>query len=248
MGRKKRCENPDGFYEIKVLKNEEISYFFEDVDFGCFYDLLKNEKKKNSFEIIAYAFYQSGVDIIIKEENYTQISSFLGNILRLYSSYYKRKYSYEEKVFKSRYHLLNIKKENLSEKVVALHSRFLSANWNEKDKYSRSSLPEYFLKKEICDINAIYDEISQKDFYLMQYDEKNFENEDLKDYICRFAGIEEYGQIKTVLNSVRDNIIADLYYNKKVGAKKIGELFFMTRQGVYSILKKRQKAIKETKK
>ncbi len=242
MGREKRKENSDGFYEAEVLKNEIISYFCDYKDFDFFLELLKKETIKKEIEIISYAFLKDSIGFILKTEKFSEIPLFIGNILRQYSRYYKRKYNYDDKVFKKRYKLMSVEEKELPSKVIMMHNKLLKSGYDEKES-RYSSFSDYFsLHKDdkICNIDEVYSQISKNEFFLKQYCSDNTEGYEIKQYICNELKTDNYKDIKTAERNLRNSVIESLYFNKKVKVSVISRISGFSRQTIYTIIKKKK--------
>jgi len=237
MGRKIRTESPDGFYKITVLKNDEIAFFRDKSDYEKIYDILKKEISARNIEIMAYAFTKNSINIIIKEELFCNVPFFIGSVLRRYAMYYKKKYSYFDKIFKKRYCLFPIKKTELAKEIVFLHNRVLKDISDEKDRLF-SSFSDYFIKEELCATAEVFSFLDKETFYMMHFfGNTNEKNDNWKAYICEFLGIDNYSKIKTINKCMRNSLIKNLYYEKGMSVCEICKIVSLTRQSIYSILK-----------
>ena len=241
MGREKRKENSDAFYEVKVSKNELIPYFCDNCDFDFFINLFKKESVKRNFKIISYVFFKDSIGFIIMTENFEQISLLMANILRQYSRYYKKKYSWEDSVFKKRYKLTGVKKDELPVRILKMHNSILNSGYDEKES-RYSSFSDYFVsdkEERICNTDYVYTQISKDEFYIKHYSFKSENDDDeIKEYICEKLNTNDYRDIKTVPKRIRNNIINSLYYNENKRVSDISEITELSRQTIYNIIKR----------
>ncbi len=241
MARQKRLENPYGFYEIKIPKNSEIQFFCDDGDFDKIRELIKKEKEKYKFEILSYIFLENKISFIVKEGNHKNISLYIGNILRIYSAYYKRKYQYHDKVFKKRYLCFHIKNEELLNRIICMHNIILKSGYDENEK-RYSSISDYIYYEDLCDIKTVYSMLSKKAFVTMHYSlcEEKSTQELVKEYICDILKTVDYEDIKKVGRKERNKAVCELYYEKNISASVIGSVIGLSRQRIYAILKEQK--------
>lgn len=241
MGREKRKENIDAFYEVEIQKNELIPYFCDDDDFDFFINLFKKESLKRDFKIISYVFLKDSIRFIVLTENFEQISLLMANILRQYSRYYKKKYNYENSVFEKRYKLTGIKKDELSKKVLTMHNKILNSGYDEKES-RYSSFSDYFVldkEERICNTDYVYTQISKDEFYIKHYSFKSENDYDeIKEYICEELKTNDYRDIKNVPKRIRNDIVKSLHYNENKRVSDISGITELSRQTIYNIIKR----------
>lgn len=242
MARKTREKSNDGFYVVKISRQNNENIFFDREDYEKIREILKSMKEKYNCSLLAYSFIDVRIDMVVK---CFDVSVFVKWFVFYCSKYLKKKYKIEENVFKKRYFLKATDKDEIVEKCVKINNipvRFHKCDENGNYKYS--SFSSYFEKNEFVDISFVFDEIDVEEFFKLHFFlpsivEEN-ENErifNMKKAVCEYWGLSDFRDIKYIDNNMKKEVICSLYYDKKYRVRDISKLFGIGRQRVYAILK-----------
>lgn len=242
MARKTREKSADGFYAVKISRQNGENIFFDSEDYEKIWEILKNAKEKYGCSVLAYSFIENEIDMVLKTPD---ISAFMKQLVFQCSKYLKNKYKIGENIFKKRYFSRALTKGEIPESVVKIHNIPVKFHkCDENGSYEFSSFSSYFGKNEFVDTDIIFETIKPDDFLTLHYTFKEESEENgeerifnIKKSICGYLGLSDFREIKYIDKNAKKEVICALYYEKSFRAVDIAKVFGVGRQRVYTILK-----------
>lgn len=242
MARKIREKSADGFYVVKISRQNGEKIFFDGKDYEKIAEILKNTKEKYGFFVLAYSFTDSEIDMLLKTAD---LPFVMKQLVFFVSKYLKNKYKIKENIFKKRYFSKAISKSEIVENAVKIHNIPVKLHkCDENGNYEFSSFSDYFENKGIADTKFVFESINSDDFFTLHYilEQEKTENEDERIFkinkaICEYFGLSDFREIKYIDGKMKKEAISMLYYEKNFRVVDIARAFGVGRQRVYGILK-----------
>jgi len=222
MSRLARTISESGVYHILFRGVNQQNIFEEDADFEKLIDTIAIVKQDMKFEMYAYCFMSNHVHIVLKENNFSDISLIMKRILTKYARWYNIKYGRSGALIANRYKSVPVEMDEYFLHLIRyVHQNPVKACIVEKiENYPYSSFQEYVNKRKIIDTNFILQMMTLREFvnYHQEIENMNFHvtdskkktDEDILIFIKKRYEIDNPKSISKFSKDDRDKILAEL--------------------------------------
>ena len=236
-----------GIEHVVIKGNNGMTIFNDDEDCSYFMNLL-HSKQKSSTILISYVLMKNHVHLILKEKSPENISNLMMTVCGPYAYWFNKKYGRKNALFRQRFYNENIEEERhlinairyihnnpVKAKIVSHPQRYRWSSYNEylgKAKYvDKSVFEQYFSPNDfIYNDSQIASKYKDNDLY---YNSVEYANLCVNEYLEKVA-IKNIDRLST---DERNELIKDLWHNKKVCYGIISEFVGISKEAIRKIVR-----------
>lgn len=165
MTRKPRAKSESGFYHVMARGNGRMIIFENESDFASFLKLVRTCFKKYKIELLAWCLMDNHFHFVVRDKN-DKLSKAMKELIGSYAQQFNEKYQRSGSVFQPRFRSEPIGTYNyLLEAIRYVLLNPFMAGLASYDTYSWSSYSEYFGWQDICDVDIVRSEFSNKEAF-----------------------------------------------------------------------------------